>query len=290
VAGPDPGGRCADLSEAAGESLAATAVTARAWLLLEMPGAWPRDVSDPGALPPAAEASVRAWLAGTPRSRLQFLRRPGRSRESRLAYVVRSEEDVSDVRRFELDDLDALSDADLAGGGEQVDASLVLVCAHGSRDRCCSLRGTAVFGALAERLGKEELWLSSHLGGHRFAANVVVLPAGLQFGRVAPEEAPYVVARALGGRIELERYRGRTAYEAAAQAGEQVVRAIAGLDGVDDLALVAQENGRTRFRAWDGREWAAEASETESPPVPASCGDDPAPQRAFAARIVEAPA
>jgi hypothetical protein len=279
-------GRCADLSEAAGESLAATAVTARSWLLVEVPGAWPRDVSGPGALPPAAEAAVGAWLAETPRSRLQFVRRPGRNGKTRLVYVVRSEEEAGEVRRFELDELEALSAADLADGGDPVDASLVLVCAHGSRDRCCSLRGTAVFGALAGRLGEEELWLSSHLGGHRFAANVVVLPAGLQFGRVTPDEAPFVVARALGGRIELERYRGRTSYEAAAQAGERAVRATEGLDGVDDLALVAQENGRARFRAWDGREWETEASETESPPVPASCGDDPAPQRAFAARIV----
>jgi hypothetical protein len=287
VAGRDRVGRCADLSEAAGESLAATAVSARAWLLVEMPGAWPRDVSSPGALPPTAEAAVGEWLAETPRSRLQFVRRPGRSGPARLAYVVRSEEGERDVRRFEIDDLEALSAAELARGGEPVDTSLVLVCAHGSRDRCCSLRGTAVFGALARRLGEEELWISSHLGGHRFAANVVVLPSGLQFGRLTREEAPYVVARALGGRIELERYRGRTVYEAAAQAGERVVRAAAGLDGVDDLALVAQENGRTRFRAWDGREWEAEASEAESPPVPASCGDEPAPQRTFAARVVE---
>jgi hypothetical protein len=291
VAGPDADGRCADLSEAAGESLAATAVTARSWLLVEVPGAWPRDVSEPGALPPAAEAAVGAWLAETPRSRLQFVRRPGqtggaRSGATRLAYVVRSEEGAGEVRRFELDDLDALSTADLADGGDPIDTSLVLVCAHGSRDRCCSLRGTAVFGALAGRLGAEELWISSHLGGHRFAANVVVLPAGLQFGRVTPDEAPFVVARALSGRIELERYRGRTSYEAVAQAGERAVRATEGLDGVDDLALVAQENARARFRALDGREWETEASETESPPVPASCGDDPAPQRAFVARIV----
>jgi len=287
VAGPEAAGRCADLSEAAGESLAATAVTARAWLLVEVPGAWPRDVSEPGALPTAAEAAVGAWLERTPRSRLQLVRRPGRSGPARLAYVVRSEEGVADVRRFELEGLDALADADLADGGTPVDGSLVLVCGHGSRDRCCSLRGTAVFGALAERLGEEKLWISSHLGGHRFAANVVVLPAGLQFGRVTPEEAPYVVERALGGRIELERYRGRTAYEAAAQAGERVVRTSAGLDGVDDLTLVAQQNGRTRFKAWDGREWDTEASETNSPPVPPSCGDEPAPQRAFAGRIVE---
>ena len=147
MARPEPGGLCADLSEAAGESLAATAVTARAWLLLEVPGAWPRDVSDPGTLPTGAEASVRAWLAETPGSRLQFVRRPGRSRETRLAYVVRSAEGVGEVRRFELPDLEALSGIDLADGGEALDSSLVLVCAHGSRDRCCSRRTSAGIGS-----------------------------------------------------------------------------------------------------------------------------------------------
>ncbi len=288
MARPETGGRCADLSEAAGESLGATAVTARAWLLVEVPGAWPRDVSAPGTLSPAAEEAVEAWLAATPGSRLQFVRRPGRVEGKRLAYVVTSEEALAQVHRFELDGLDSLGAA-LAEGGEPVDGSLVLVCAHGSRDQCCSLRGTAVFGALAGRLGEEEVWISSHLGGHRFAANVVVLPAGLQFGRVTTAEAPYVVARALGGRIELERYRGRTAYDAAAQAAERAVRVAAGLDSVGDLALLAQENGRVRFATWDGREWEAEASEAESPPVPASCGDEPAPQRATVARIVESP-
>lgn len=279
-------GRCAELSEAAGEPLGATAVTARSWLLLEVPGSWPRDVSAPGALPPGAEGAVSAWLEETPGARLQFVRRPGRAGRRRLAFVVRAAEGLHDVRRFELDDLDGLASADLADGGELLDGSLVLVCGHGSRDQCCSLRGTAVFGALARRLGEEELWVSSHLGGHRFAANVLVLPAGLQFGRVTPDQAPYVVARALAGRIELDRYRGRTSYDAAAQAAERAVRAAADIDRVGDLELVAQENGRVRFRAWDGREWAAVADEVQGPPVPASCGDEPAPQRSFIARVI----
>ena len=39
-------GRCADLSEEAGESLAATATSVDTWLLVEVGGTWPRDVSD----------------------------------------------------------------------------------------------------------------------------------------------------------------------------------------------------------------------------------------------------
>lgn len=281
--------RCAEASEAAGESLGATAVSARAWLLVEVAGSWPRDVSSAGTLPAGAQQAIETWLGETPGSRLQFLRRPGRTGRRPLVFVARTEERLSQLRRFELDALDDLASVDLAEGGEQLDGSLVLVCGHGSRDRCCSLRGTAVFGALSGRLRDEELWISSHLGGHRFAANVAVLPAGLQFGRVTLDEAPYLVARALGGKIELGRYRGRTCYEPAVQAAERAIRAAAGLDGIDDLALTAQENGRIGFRTWDGGEWVAIADESRGPAVPASCGDEPAPQRSFAARVVQSP-
>ena len=99
-------------------------------------------------------------------------------------------------------------------------APLVLVCGHGTRDACCALRGTAVYAALAPiTSATDELWISSHQGGHRFAANVLVLPAGIQLGRVTPESAPHVVARALAGRIELEHYRGRIAYSGARAGG-----------------------------------------------------------------------
>ena len=59
--------RCAELSLAAGEVLAATAVNAERWLLVEVPGSWPRDVGVAGALPEAAQESVGAWLDETGR-------------------------------------------------------------------------------------------------------------------------------------------------------------------------------------------------------------------------------
>ncbi len=277
---------CSEASLAVGEVLGATAVTARSWLLLEVPGAWPRDVGSEGALPAAAQAAVTAWLADTPGARLQFVRRPGSTTRGSLAFVVAAEEAQREVRRIELDRLEDLAATDLAAAGARVDSSLVLVCGHGSRDQCCARRGTAVFGALAGRLDGEELWIASHLSGHRFAANVLVLPAGIQLGRVDESEAPFVVARALAGRIELERYRGRTCYAPAVQAAEHAIRSASGLDGIDDLRLDAVTAGTVRFRSWDGTEWAALVEEGEGPAVPASCGSDPAPQRAFSARVL----
>ena len=200
--------------------------------------------------------------------------------------MICAEESRQEVRRIELERLEDLGGLDIDAAGTSVETSLVLVCGHGSRDQCCALRGTAVFGALADRLGEEELWISSHLGGHRFAANVLVLPAGLQLGRVEASEAPFVVARALSGKIELERYRGRTCYTPTVQAGEHAVRMAAGLDGVDEIRVVGLDGRHVRFRSWDGTDWTAVVDEVEGPAVPASCGDDAASQRSFRARVL----
>ena len=48
------------------------------------------------------------------------------------------------------------------------DSSLVLVCTHGSRDRCCGTLGGAIY-AKAHKQAPEKVWQASHLGGHRFA-------------------------------------------------------------------------------------------------------------------------
>jgi hypothetical protein len=278
--------RCADLSRAAGEALIASAVTARAWLVLEVPGSWPRDVSTGETLSKEARQAVGAWLAETPGSRLQFVRRPARTARNLLAFLVQADEATRGMRRLELAEHDDLAAIDLDRAGEPVEASLVLVCGHGTRDQCCALRGPAVYGRLFERLGDEELWFSSHQGGHRFAPNVLVLPDGLQFGRVEPVEAPLLVARALARRIELGRYRGRTCYEPVVQAAEHAIRTQAGFEGVDDLRLAGAEGRAVRFRGFDGSNWEALVEETMGPSVPASCAAEPEPQRTLRARLV----
>jgi hypothetical protein len=278
--------RCADVSLAAGESLAATAVTATRWLLVEAPGAWPRDVAAAECLPEPAGTAIREWLAATPRSRLQLVRRPGRVSHGPLVFVVDAFETQADIRRIELDRHEELASVDLDTDGAKTAESIVLVCGHGSRDRCCARRGTDVYGAIDAQLDEEALWISSHQGGHRFAANILVLPAGLQFGRVGTDEARALVDRALRGRIELERYRGRTCYDGPVQAAEHAVRDASGLLRVDDFGLVATDDGRVRFRARGGTEWSALVEEVVGPPVAASCGDEPAPQPSFAARVV----
>ena len=279
-------GRCADLSEAAGESLAATATSVRNWLLVEVPGTWPRDVADPTALDDRAHAAISAWLEDVPRSRVLFIRRPGRARDGRLVFAVRATENEADVRRLELGTSSELADVDLAVDGDRTDTKLVLVCGHGTRDACCALRGSAVYGALAAHLEPDDLWLSSHQGGHRFAANVLLLPDGIHLGRLDPERAPRIVADAIAGRIALEHYRGRTAYSPREQAAERAVREAEGLVTLSEVRLVGDDGVHVRFVDSAGNVYSASIDEGFGPSVPASCGAETESQRHVTAQLV----
>ena len=280
--------RCANVSELAGEPIGATAIHAEHWLLIEVAGTWPRDVSAGEGLPEGARRAAQEWLERSTDSRLLFVRRPGRARASaQLAFVVHAGEQAGAVRRIELSTPDELADVDLETSGEDTSTPLVLVCGHGTRDACCALRGTAVYSKLADHLGDDELWISSHQGGHRFATNVLVLPAGIQLGRVPIESAPSIVARALTGRIELVHYRGRVAYPAPVQAAERAIREEEGLDMLAELQFLDVDGDRVvRFRDLDGREHTAIAEQHRGPSVPASCGAPAEPQVVVSARVL----
>ena len=101
-----------------------------------------------------------------------------------------------------------------------------------------------MYNALAEQVGNRA-WQTTHLGGHRFAATLVVLPQGLQFGRVLAPEVPALVDGLDKGEIyRLDRFRGRVDASRMAQVAEAHVRkrqALRTLDAVapsgDDLVV-----------------------------------------------------
>jgi hypothetical protein len=131
---------------------------------------------------------------------------------------------------------------------------LLLVCTHGKRDRCCARYGQPVCEALHRTTPAGWLWQASHVGGDRFAGNVVALPEGLYFGRVSAEDVPRLLASYREGRIPLDLYRGRAAYPFPIQAAEIAVRRETGLDAFWDLRFQSverldSEEWRVRLRA-----------------------------------------
>jgi Sucrase/ferredoxin-like len=125
----------------------------------------------------------------------------------------------------------------VGSGAVRESEPLFLVCTNGARDVCCAERGRPLMGALRVAVG-DRAWECSHIGGDRFAGNLVCFPHGMYFGRLGSTDVAAVARAYVEGRVDLERYRGRGGLGFAAQAAEHALRVRTGLDGVDDLRLV----------------------------------------------------
>lgn len=249
---------CSELSRGVGEPLGATASRIDNWLLIEYGGYWPYEPLDAAVFAGSLRDHLAAQLDAAGRARLLLTKRPGGSREGpfRVIYGT-TRERGSWFRRLEVAGHPDLMGLDVAsslrGEGEPVGEPLVhplaLVCTHGVRDRCCARYGQPLCRAIQRIADPEWAWQCTHVGGDRFAGNLVFLPEGLYFGRVGRREAEAVLASYLIGRIELAFYRGRSSHPFPVQAAERHVREATGLDGFHDLRLLdVRRAGPEQFR------------------------------------------
>jgi len=102
----------------------------------------------------------------------------------------------------------AYSDSDYSDSDSGLPATrpVYLVCTHGRHDVCCAVEGRPVAAAL-DRLCPDRVWECSHVGGDRFAANVLVLPTGQLYGRVTDPAA--LVGATEAGEVLLANLRGQ---------------------------------------------------------------------------------
>ena len=232
------GSRCSVQALARGDSGVGTASPTQRWLLIEQPGPWGRDALLQSRFDPAV-AALLARRARAEEVRLLLVRRPGdRLADSgrRWAYVdgrPGREGLWWSVRESDAELLDAPWDG---SAGKATGEPTYLVCTHGSHDACCALRGRPLARTLSAPQGTD-VWECSHLGGDRFAANVVVLPHGFYYGQV-PGNGAELVAAHRRGQVALPWLRGRAGLPAPAQAAQHHARDQLRLLGVDELPLV----------------------------------------------------
>ncbi|HEY0639120.1 MAG TPA: sucrase ferredoxin [Pseudonocardiaceae bacterium] len=236
--------RCADAAEAAGDAMVATAPPAERWLLVEHPGPWGRYALTDSGIAPEAVAGLATW-ADLHRARVVLIRRPGAAPHARTGgrwCHVDSRPGQENLRwgsyTEETELLDVLTDP---SAGEPSAEPVYLVCAHGRHDVCCAIRGRPVAAALAAAY-PDRTWECSHIGGDRFAANVVLLPHGFYLGHVPSARAAALAARYDDGEVDVAHLRGRSALPPPQQAAQHHARLALGEAGVDALPVLATEN------------------------------------------------
>lgn len=285
--------RCAPWARAEAVDPIGSAGHLRSLLLVPWPLPWPPDA---GKVPALEAVAAAARAAG---ARLQLVTPATDDDLSVVAY--RSPGDDGWFGGFERHaarcdpaDVADVALAVLAGEGEASDGRDVLVCTHGSRDRCCGSLGTAltVELALAPPPGVT-VRRTSHLGGHRFAPTALLAREGTLWAYLDGDALQRIVARRGPVAPVLGQYRGSAGLASpAVQAVEREAFAAVGwswfdhrrrgieVDGWVELEAVAPDGAR---RAWRGR-----VEVRRELPVPA-CGEviDERTKRAAELAVVE---
>jgi hypothetical protein len=237
--------------------MAGTADTVDVWLCLEYRPAWKAKAQTDNSLSAETAGWLTRTLAGFQadglKCRPQFVRQPEVESESvRLLLSIGGKTfQFSDAGYGYLADLDlpALVRAETEAPGmlgqmaELLTEPQYLVCTNGQRDLCCARFGLPVYAGLKERVGNRA-WQVTHLGGHRFAPNLLTLPDACLYGRVGVDDLDAFLARTERGELAFNNLRGRTCYPPVVQAAE----ALLGRQGV--RLLHVEETGevaRIRF-------------------------------------------
>jgi hypothetical protein len=268
---------CSQLSSQFDEHSYGTASRGEVWLLLEYAYPWGPKAFKDSAILPEIKVHIERVLKATPRSRLLLIKRD-RVRTGNLSvFVVHSRERNPFTVRMHFDRYEELLEMDasllasdrIPKSGELLDQPLFLVCTHGRRDKCCAKFGYPLYRFLKASCGGS-VWQSSHVGGDRFAANLVCFPHGLFYGRVSEEQGTEILDEYCRGSVVLETYRGRASYSHVTQAAELFVRRESGLIGVDDLLFdgakrIAENYWRVSFmESGNGAEHVAEIKRSAS--------------------------
>lgn len=250
-------------------------------LLVEYRGVWTDRVVTQAVLPPR----LRAWLDQIvahladqdKRAKVMFIKQLGSEADGDHHLYVATEQSCGVLRLPVLSAVSELSFDALLARLEPVNEALYFVCCNGQRDVCCARLGLPLYRALRQRVS-HRAWQISHVGGHRYAPNVLTLPTGALYGRVKPSHLASWLAAVEGGELDFEHLRGRSWLSKAEQVGECYLA-----DGVRRPDSIEVDGAQTRLR-YDGVE--LNVSPGEERTVLPSCGKAPEAVRPLRVSLV----
>lgn len=261
--------RCSLQAREASLQVTGTAAAHDAFLLVEVPLPWPREITEHPAL-----ADLRV-PAGT---RVQGVVPSADRVADGEALVVHHQRPAGPFRRYErterrvrLDDL-VRDGLDPASGDATTQVTDLLICTHGIRDRCCGSFGMSLFLSVASR-PHLRVQRTSHTGGHRFAPTAVLLPEGTVWGWLDDDVLEAVLDRSRPPADLLRHYRGSTAMpDPWTQVAEAAVLAEVGWSWLDESrSAQVVEPGVVHVESTAG-EWEVRIDDRGIAPQPV-CGE-----------------
>ncbi|NJO40974.1 MAG: sucrase ferredoxin [Cyanobacteria bacterium CRU_2_1] len=191
---------CAEASRQAGEDMIGSGTNYQTYVLIECHTPWFSNVFDSPQIPQNLKDLIEATKQSKQSIRFLLITQAKRKPPESIRILIydQSQEAFSqgyEGWEFKVETIDHAADGIrhfLAGNGSATDRIQpqtrdILVCTHGSHDKCCAKYGLPFYREAINTLSNLNLnnvrvWQTSHFGGHRFAPTVIDLPDGRYYG------------------------------------------------------------------------------------------------------------
>lgn len=191
---------CAEASRQAEENLIGWAAPCQLYILIECPPPWGGDEFAAPSIPANLRILVEEVYQTEPSAMVLLIYSHILTKKNSTKLLIfrqksglcdgytKQETEVNNVNDIALILQDYLANPML---GKEYPCSTrdVLICTHGSHDKCCAKYGIpfyrqAIATVTSLDLENVRIWQSSHFGGHRFAPTALDFPSGRCYGRL----------------------------------------------------------------------------------------------------------
>ncbi|WP_017316183.1 sucrase ferredoxin [Mastigocladopsis repens] len=203
---------CSDYSRQAGEDIIGSATYQETYILVECPPPWISEAFNSRWVPENLQILIKEVKRNKlPIKFLLIANNLSHKVEHTTLLIYHRKEGLSNgycKQEFQLANLEQVAAVvrkwlrgEFSNSDIETNATRdILVCTHGSHDRCCARYGnpfyfhaTSIVSSL--ELENVRIWKSSHFGGHRFAPTAIDFPNGRYYGALDQQSFNSILTR-----------------------------------------------------------------------------------------------
>jgi hypothetical protein len=217
---------CADACRQANEDIIGSGTNYSVYVLVECPYPWEYNAFESRYLPKNLEILIAEVKKSKLSLRFLLITQNQNQRQNNRKILIYEKDQSSFLNsykkyEFDVDDPEKIAPVIqqyLAGNSlesktKESQKRDILVCTHGSHDKCCAKYGNPFYmeakKTIAELgLNNIRIWKASHFGGHRFAPTIIDFPDGRYYGLLNQESFKSILLRTGNIKLLNQVYRG----------------------------------------------------------------------------------
>jgi hypothetical protein len=204
---------CSESSRQAGEDIIGSGTNYQTYILIECPLPWTPDAFNSPVVPGELRSLIKEVKQSKPSLRFLLIASNQSKHNSSTKVLIYEQEQAKLLKgyhklEFNLNNIEQvaaviksyLSGETLNCQQEINETRDILICTHGSHDKCCAKYGNpfytqAVATVSSLNISNVRIWKSSHFGGHRFAPTAIDFPNGRYYGVLDAESFQAILTR-----------------------------------------------------------------------------------------------